>query len=168
MIPKQSAGINVVTFASCAFILWRQKIFQRTPLIITSILFILSSTDIIVTIYFFFKFVLDSGVVTTSTQPTMVLKRHGIKFSKSVRCLCGCKVCLLVYNFRPLMTSITPKLAWSTAVFWCIEASCQRSLCIFTQRISDQSLPFNMEGQAYHCCPCRSGFNRNRYEMKIS
>ena len=56
-----------MTFSSCAFILWRRKIFQRTPLIITSILFILSSTDIIVTIYFFFKFVLDSGVVTSST-----------------------------------------------------------------------------------------------------
>ncbi|KJA18261.1 hypothetical protein HYPSUDRAFT_45428 [Hypholoma sublateritium FD-334 SS-4] len=62
-------GINVVTFALCTFILWRQKIFQRTPLIITSILFTLSSTDIIVTLYFFFRFVLDSGNVTSSATP---------------------------------------------------------------------------------------------------
>ncbi|KAF8960651.1 hypothetical protein BDZ97DRAFT_1832956 [Flammula alnicola] len=59
-------GIYVVLFCSCAFMLARQKVIQRTLFIASSLLFLLASADMILTLYFFFRFVLGSSTQSSS------------------------------------------------------------------------------------------------------
>ncbi|KAF8178924.1 hypothetical protein BJ912DRAFT_648148 [Pholiota molesta] len=60
-------GIYVVLFGCCTYTLWRQKVVRRTLFVITSILFFLASADIIVAVYFFFRFVDKSSQKPTPT-----------------------------------------------------------------------------------------------------
>jgi hypothetical protein len=62
-------GIYVVLFGCCTYTLWRQKVVRRTLFVITSILFFLASADIIVAVYFFFRFV-DKSSQKPSPTPT--------------------------------------------------------------------------------------------------
>ncbi|KAF9479543.1 hypothetical protein BDN70DRAFT_688992 [Pholiota conissans] len=62
-------GIYVVLSACCTYTLWQQKVVRRASFFITSILFCLASADIIVTIYFFFRFIVQR-VATTSPTPS--------------------------------------------------------------------------------------------------
>lgn len=62
------SGIYVVLFSSCTFILWRQKNIQKTLFLISCALFFLASTDVVVTVYFFFRFVIQNGTLTNSAH----------------------------------------------------------------------------------------------------
>jgi len=60
-------GVYLVVFGSCVYLLTRRNIAWRKLLAVSSALFLLATADIIITLYFFFHFVIQHDLATTGT-----------------------------------------------------------------------------------------------------
>lgn len=58
-------GVHLVMFGSCLYLLTRRHVTPRKLLAASSALFLLATADVIITLYFFFHFVLPKDLATT-------------------------------------------------------------------------------------------------------
>ncbi|KIM43570.1 hypothetical protein M413DRAFT_384002 [Hebeloma cylindrosporum] len=58
-------GVYLVMFGSCLYLLTRRNVTPRKLLVASSALFLLATADVIITLYFFFHFVLPKDLATT-------------------------------------------------------------------------------------------------------